>query len=369
MSYSDIPNGQLYLDNENLHIQAHGGQIQRLSVYDPGKGCKVTKWIWVGEDKTHGAHGGIRAYSSDDLRNWTCQGIIMRSVDNREDLDTDPYFKDLYQGESSERLDHIYECINSHTSIIERPKLLYNAKNNNYVLWFHADGPTDKSRSSYAAASAGLAIARSPFGPFKFIDRYRLNTCPPDQEDFYPDSKGMARDMNLFVDDDGSAYIIYSSEENLTLYISKLNDDYTYLENDPSKAVYGRDFIRLFPGAQREAPAMFKRRGKYYLITSGCTGWAPNQARYYMADSVMGEWTNMGDPCKGDTTHTTFDSQSTCVFNACAGEEGKERYIYLGDRWNSSKLSDSSYLFLDIEFMDDDRLEISYQERGLVDDD
>ncbi len=37
----------------------------------------------------------------------------------------------------------------------------------------------------------------------------------------------MARDMNLFVDDDGIAYHIYSSEENSTLHISQLTDDYT----------------------------------------------------------------------------------------------------------------------------------------------
>lgn len=90
----------------------------------------------------------------------------------------------------------------------------------------------------------------------------------------------MARDMNLFTDDDGTAYIVYSSEENLTLNISRLNDSYTYLATEPDEAVYGVDYIRLFPGAQREAPALFKRDGVYYLMTSGCTGWAPNQARY-----------------------------------------------------------------------------------------
>ncbi len=37
----------------------------------------------------------------------------------------------------------------------------------------------------------------------------------------------MARDMNLFVDDDSKAYHIYSSEENSTLHISLLTDDYT----------------------------------------------------------------------------------------------------------------------------------------------
>ena len=225
------------------------------------------------------------------------------------------------------------------------------------MLWFHADGPTQTSDSSYAAACAGVAVSDSPFGPFRFIDRYRLNTCPEDQEDQYPSSKGMARDMNLFVDTDKTAYIIYSSEENLTLYISKLNEEYTDLATPPQQAVYGEDFIRLFPGAQREAPAVFRKDDSYYLISSGCTGWAPNQARYYRSDSMLGEWVNMGDPCVDDTKGTTFDSQSTCVFEDTAGN-----LIYMGDRWYSDKLSDSRYVWLPVEFGADGGIELRWQD-------
>ena len=76
--------------------------------------------------------------------------------------------------------------------------------------------------------------------------------------------------MNLFVDDDGIAYHIYSSEENSTLHISQLTDDYTS---------YSGKYARFFPGRFMEAPALFKQKGKYYLIMSGCTGWAPNAGR------------------------------------------------------------------------------------------
>ena len=254
-------------------------------------------------------------------------------------------------------MDHIFECLSAETAIIERPKLIYNEKTGMYVLWFHADGPTKTSNSSYAAASAGVAVSDTPYGPFCFIDRYRLNTCPEDQEDCYPKSKGMARDMNLFVDDDGTAYIIYSSEENLTLYISKLNEEYTYLATEPEHAVYGEDFIRLFPGAQREAPALFKRGESYYLMTSGCTGWAPNQARYYRADSILGEWMNMGDPCMNDKKLTTFDSQSTCIFAIDENE-----YIYMGDRWFSDRLAESQYIWLPITFDEEGGMQLAYHE-------
>lgn len=355
--YDSFLPGEQWRDTENELIQAHGGQVQQLPVRDETTGEMVPRWVWVGEDKTKGARGGIRAYSSEDLYNWQSEGIIMRNVSSRESLETEDYFKELYAGYTQEQLDNVFRSLDAEKAIIERPKLIYNEKTGKYVLWFHADGPTESSDSSYAAACAGVAVSDTPFGPYRFIDRYRLNVCPEDQEDKYPSSRGMARDMNLFVDSDGTAYIIYSSEENLTLYISKLNDEYTYLATPPEEAVYGEDFIRLYPGAQREAPAVFQKDGKYYLLSSGCTGWAPNQARYYMSDSMMGEWVNMGDPCIGDTAATTFNSQSTCVFEGPSGE-----LIYMGDRWNSDKLSDSRYIWLPVTFSENGEMELRWQE-------
>ena len=80
----------------------------------------------------------------------------------------------------------------------------------------------------------------------------------------------MSRDMTLFVDDDRKAYHIYASEENLTLQIAELSDDYL--------SHTGR-YIRVAPGGHNEAHAIFKIDGRYYIITSGSTGWEPNAAR------------------------------------------------------------------------------------------
>ena len=60
----------------------------------------------------------------------------------------------------------------------------------------------------------------------------------------------MSRDMTLFVDDDGKAYHIYSSEDNLTLQIAELSDDYLS---------HTGKYIRIFPGGHNEAPAIFKK--------------------------------------------------------------------------------------------------------------
>ncbi len=355
--YDSFQPGEIRLDSDGVPIQAHGGQIQKLQVKNEATGEMEEKWWWIGEDKTLGYRGGIRAYSSDDLYNWKSEGIIMRNVSSREQLDTEEYFTALYAGYTKEQLDNVYLCINDTTSVIERPKLIYNEKTGKYLLWFHADGPTESSDAFYAAACAGVAVSDSPTGPFRFIDRYRLNVCPDDQEDMYPKSRGMARDMNLFTDEDNTAYIIYSSEENLTIYISKLNEEYDGLCTSPENAVYGVDFVRLYPGAQREAPAMIKKDGMYYLMTSGATGWNPNQARCWRAAEIFGEWEDLGDPCIGDSEKTTFASQSTCIFQADDGS-----YIYMGDRWNSEDLADSRYVWLPLTFTEDGRMVLEWQD-------
>jgi hypothetical protein len=330
--------GGIWPDTAGKHIQAHGGQVSKIG----------DKWWWIGENRD--GNRNICLYSSNDLYNWENKGYVMRTVGERSQLDNDDYFTALYGHLSAAGKDSVYNAIQSR-KVIERPKLLYNGKTGKYIIWFHADDP------NYGAAAAGVAIADTITGPYRFIKRSRLHQLPDSEygNEWYEEAKyrGYARDMNVFVDDDGTAYIIYSSEENRTMFISRLNDEYTDLDVPQTPvglAKNGVDFVRLFPGAIREAPAMFKYRGKYYMITSGATGWAPNQASYWVADAIFGKWVNMGDPCAQtpDTeypSNLTFRTQSTCVFPYDA-KNGK--FIYMGDRWNSRNLKDSRYVWLPV---------------------
>ena len=340
--------GARWRDTDGNLIQAHGGQVQQMLVPDEN-GDLVTRYVWVGEDKNSGHLGNcVAVYTSEDLYHWEFRGDVLRSVKSREELDTDPYFQAVYAGYTDEQLDHVYECINTE-AVIERPKMLHNEKTGKYVIWFHNDNLTEANPSyKYDVGMSGVAISDSPFGPFHFVDRYRLSHCPEGQIDCYPTSKGEARDMNLFKDTDGTGYVVYTSENNKALYISKLNDEYTYLCTDPEKAVHGMDYIRLFPGAMREAPALAKGDdGRYYLVSSSTTGWMSNQARMWSADTIFGTWQNDGNPCVGADAGITFDSQSTCLFRAENGQ-----WIYCGDRWNGDELYDSRYIWLPVTFED-----------------
>ncbi|MDR2956172.1 MAG: glycoside hydrolase family 43 protein [Prevotella sp.] len=346
--------GELWLDNNGAHINAHGGGI----MFNDGK------YYWFGEHKTEGEGGnmanvGVHCYSSKDLINWFDEGVA---------LSVDP------KGSESQI---------EKGCILERPKVIYNTKTKKYVMWFHLE-PKD---GGYTGALSGVAVSDNATGPYKFIKAGRANagywplnvterhkTGPiPSEGQYYgggslpdhPDTlnilardmKGgqMARDMNLFVDDDGKAYHIYSSEDNSTLHIALLSDDYTE---------HSGTYTRAFLGRFMEAPAMFKKDGKYYLMMSGCTGWSPNQARSAVADEILGEWKELGDPCIGDSTKTTFHSQSTFILPV-QGQKGK--FIYMGDRWRPQDAIDGRYIWLPVEF-EGERFVIRWRDSWTLDD-
>jgi hypothetical protein len=167
----------------------------------------------------------------------------------------------------------------------------------------------------------------------------------------------MARDMNLFVDDDGTAYHVYASEHNGTLHIAELMEDYT---------AHTGNYVRLFHTRFMEAPALFKRNGKYLLLASGCTGWAPNAARSAIAaKDLLGEWTELENPCCGTNPQNglgpekTFGAQSTFI-QPIHGK--KDAYIALFDIWCPENAIDGRYVWLPIHFDEDNRFSIQWHD-------
>lgn len=205
------------------------------------------------------------------------------------------------------------------SNVLERPKVVYNEKTRKYVMWMHIDD------ANYTKAAAGIAISDHPVGPFEYLGSQRPHECE-------------SRDMTIFKDDDGVAYIIYSSEHNSELHVGPLTEDYLGVKPEMG---------RILVGQHREAPALFKYGSTYYMITSGCTGWAPNEALAHAADSIMGPWETMGNPCIGAGNKmfrlATFLSQSTFVFPLPGIPDS---YIFMADRWNPAELRDSRYVWL-----------------------
>ena len=330
--------GELWLDNNQVHINAHGGGILYHN----------NLYYWVGEHKVEGKEGnkaklGVGIYSSKDLYNWKNEGIALRVVDS--------VGHDIERG-----------CI------LERPKVIFNEKTQKFVMWFHLE----LKGQGYKAARTAVAVSEKITGPYQYIKSFRPNAGVWPLN--YPDSlknitfkEGvkawsdedrkhvrdgkflhrdfeygqMSRDMTAFVDEDGTAYHIHSSEENQTLHISVLNEDYTDFTGE---------YVRVFPGASNEAPAICKRDNKYYMITSGCTGWRPNPGRSSVADSMLGPWKELGNPFKGKGSKTSFDSQSTYIIKV---EGSPDKFIYMGDRWRPKNAIDGRYVWLPINFKND----------------
>ena len=335
---TSINPGQEWPDTNNQHINAHGGCV----IHSNGT------YYWYGENRPSvgfTTEKGIEVYSSTDLINWTDCGIAL-AVSNQP-------------GNPIER-----GCI------MERPKVMIN-KEGKYVMLFHLE----LKGKGYEAAQVAFAESDNPTGPFRFIRALRPNpglwptnftqsdiNQALNLNDDYPQSwtpewkdaieKGlylkrdleggqMCRDMTVFTDDDGTSYHIYASEDNLTLNLAELTPD---LLN------YTGRYIRIAPCGQNEAPTIFKRNGQYWLITSGCTGWEPNEARMFKADSIWGPWEQLPTPFTGNDASKSFHSQGCYIFKI---EGTTDTYIFMADRWNPHNLKSSRHIWLPIQFTTD----------------
>lgn len=134
-----IKPGRIWKDNRGIHINAHGG-------------CVIShggKYYWYGEhksDDTSSAMVGVTCYSSENLVDWTYEGVALPVSDEAG--------HDIERG-----------CI------LERPKVVYNEATRRFVMWFHLEL---KGRG-YADARYGVAVSDSPVGPFRFIRSGRVN--------------------------------------------------------------------------------------------------------------------------------------------------------------------------------------------------
>ena len=335
----EIKSGEIWPDNNGVHINAHGGGL--LAYGD--------KYYWFGEhksDSTSSALVGVTCYSSPNLVDWTDCGTALSVVDTKG--------HDLERG-----------CV------LERPKVVYNPLTGKFVMWFHLE----LKGKGYSAARYGVAVADKPEGPYTYLRSGRVlpgilpagmtaeeaakadSLSRADLGDWWTDSwreavkdgymnsrdlttGQMARDQTVFVDpSDGKAYHIFSSEENLTLVIAELSEDFTS---------HTGKYVRVAPGEQNEAPAIFLHGDTYWMITSGCTGWAPNKARMYSSKSIWGPWTRHENPCVGPNADLTFGGQSTYIFNV----PGTDNYVFMADIWRPEHPSDARYIWLPITWSD-----------------
>lgn len=304
---SNFRNGEPWLDTDGNVIHAHGGHMLHHDGW----------WYWYGENRTENNY--VSCYRTKDFKSFEFRGNIITT-----ETPTEGYRVHTDLSLAGKNADGTIHKVN-----LERPKVLWCERTKKFVLWCHYENGVDYH-------DARCAVASSDYPDHGFVYHGSFNPFGD-----------MARDCTLFMDGE-DAYFAAASRDNRDLHVWKLTKDFMSV----SKLVNN-----LFQNESREAPAFFKKDGRYYLLTSYCTGWAPNQGKWSSSDSIDGEWEineKFGD-------ETTFRSQPAFVLE----KDGK--FIYFADRWGGNgHYNDSTYVVLEIKFREDGSPYIEYSDEAAL---
>ena len=279
-----IQPADIWPDDRGQHVQAHGAGILQLG----------DTYYMFGEDRSRSnlpEKRYISCYSSKDLIHWR----FRRQV--------------VHLAAPEERLGGGW--------VLERPKVFFNAATRKFIMYAHLDD------ESYALARVALFVCDKVDGDYQYISSFR----PLGNE---------SRDLGQFVDDDGAAYLLSEDRAN-GFHIYKLSNDYLSPANDVC-------LIRQ----PLEGLAAVHYNGRYFLVGSHLTSWAPNPNVYMTAKSLAGPWS---DPASiAPAEFNTYGSQSSFLFRVTGTES--TTVIFMADIWKPETQWDSRYLWMPLQIGD-----------------
>src|SRR3569832_967644 len=130
-------------DFNGRFVNAHGAGVLFYNglYYLFGEIKKGKTWLVPGQqwEDYRVPAGGVSCYSSSDLEHWKYLGVALAATtgDTTKDLDTG--------------------------RVIERPKVVYNAKTKKFVMWMHID------KKDYSYSQSGVAVSDKPAGPYRYL--------------------------------------------------------------------------------------------------------------------------------------------------------------------------------------------------------
>jgi Glycosyl hydrolases family 43 len=315
--------GQPWLDSDGAHINAHGYCVLEHE----------GNYYWYGSHKIAGRteseknEAGVRCYVSSDLLNWKNSGLVLSVISEGQDPEV------------------------ANAGILDRPKVIFNHATGKFVMYFKLYPPTAAGgMKGTDIAYVGVATATEPLGPFEYQGKFTG-----------ADSSNGSGDFAIFQDEDGSIYHIAVRKPDKSLVCGRMSED-----GLRPAAAYA-----VMEGVTRatEAPALFRRDGKIYLLGSGSTGWEPNPARMFAADKIEGPYQSLGNPCEGINPHNqmgpekTFEGQSTFVMPT----PGKpDEWIAMFDIWNPEVPIEAGYIWLPLRF-ENEKPVIRWQDEWKID--
>jgi hypothetical protein len=270
-------------------VDAHDGEIAYFDgtyyLYGTSYGCGFE---WGHKDAPF---CGFTVYSSKDMVNWTDKGMLF-------DAST-PVWQTRCNGNT-------YGCF--------RPHVIFNKNTGLYVLWINVYD----NQVGYR-----VFTSKSPVGPFAEQEQPKLAV----------NSDAVVAGLNngdhdTFVDDDGTAYLAYTDwRAQGAIAIEQLSPDYLTGTGKVVKAI---------TAAQTEAPALFKRKGIYYLVYSdpNCGYCAGTGASYRTAKSPLGPWSDgikiSDNSCGGQPS-----------FVSSIKLKSGDVYLFGSDLWNKAAKNES----------------------------
>lgn len=282
-----IRNDVFWKDTAGTPIYSQGGGILKVGRRYYWYGVKYEEAVRYARKPDAPAptphFAAVTVYSSEDLVHWRFEADAIRAGAAGERFARDAWFGRL--------------------------GVAYHPKTRKYVLV-----------SQYAGKETGpgivFATSDSPTGPFVFARHQAVieNVSTP-----------TSGDQTLFVDDDGTPYLIFGSGgSRRNLYVARLAAA-DYLGIEPATNIHNT------PGAGREGNAMFKYRGVYYFCSSDLHGWNASRSYCMSADRITGPYSpdRLLDGTAADFSHVSQNGFFVAVHGSAA-----TTILYAGDRWS-----------------------------------
>lgn len=204
----------------------------------------------------------------------------------------------------------------------ERPKVLKCPLTGEYIMLMHTDNMLYKDPCTCYATS------RKATGPYEF------------QGPILYKGKPVKRwDIGSFADDDGRAYLLTNHGG-----IYRLAPDFHSLDSCMMQGQKGTG----------ESPAIFKKNGTYFWLSSHTTSWERNDNMYFTSRSLSGPWQYQGEFAPKQTL--TWNSQTSFVLPVVVGSDTIP--VYMGDRWSFPRQRQAAtYVWLPLQ-IDGNRLSL-----------
>ena len=297
-NYGFKPADPWYPTNFGIPVQAFSGGIT-----GPIGGRYYTTGQWMYSGTNYEPFSAVYLYSTADFYNWQF---------DRKILD-----------------------VPSPWDQVTRSHVLYNAATSKYVLWAHCDLASQINNPAYNRACVGTASSIT--GPWTW-----QNTS------LDPDGVGF-KDDNLFLDNDGTAYVTYTNGSQYGIVVSQLAADFltTTGAHVTANGVAGR-----------ESPVLFRRNSTYFLISGDASTYnlqpTDIHAGYQTASSPLGTWSASSPLFAVDPVNTPYNGQPCAVFKMPGTTDG---WIFMADLW-TIPTTNTTHLWLPLTFPTDSSAQV-----------